>query len=236
VSLEIVIPKRFNGPPASAHGGYVAGAIAEALGETVEVTLRRPPPLDRPLRVVGTDTGGWELRDGEETVCEVTACAPLEVSIPRAPSLAEAADAVANGSPFDNNPWDGCFVCGHGRAPGDGLRIFAGRLADGRGTAAPWTPEADTGDGNGHVRPEFIWSALDCPGGAAIAPAGRQVLLGRYRVRQMAPVICGVPHVVMGWKIGGAGRKWLAGTAIFDAEGRAKACAEALWIVLKQPL
>lgn len=234
--LEIVIPGRFNGPPTSGHGGYVAGAIADALGETVEVTLRRPPPLDHPLQVVETESGAWELRDGDETVCEVCACPPLECDIPQAPTLAEAGDAVVNGSPFDNNPWNGCFVCGHGRAPGDGLRIFAGKLADGRGTAAPWTPDPGTGDENGAVRPEFIWSALDCPGGAAVAPEGRQVLLGRYRVRQIAAVRCGEPHVVMGWRIDGEGRKWRAGTAIYDAQGDVKAFAEALWIVLKEPL
>ena len=46
----IVIPRRFNGPPSSANGGYAAGALAEAAGlEDVTVQIRRPPPLETPL-------------------------------------------------------------------------------------------------------------------------------------------------------------------------------------------
>ena len=33
-----------------------------------EVTLRAPPPLDKPLDVVATDDGSWELRDGATVV------------------------------------------------------------------------------------------------------------------------------------------------------------------------
>jgi hypothetical protein len=43
--------ERFCGPPATANGGYACGAIAELLSGGVEVTLRRPPPLGRPLRL-----------------------------------------------------------------------------------------------------------------------------------------------------------------------------------------
>jgi hypothetical protein len=49
---ELRLEERFCGPPATANGGYAWGAIAELLGDVVEVTLRRPPRLGRPLRPV----------------------------------------------------------------------------------------------------------------------------------------------------------------------------------------
>ena len=49
--VELRLGERFCGPPATANGGYACGAIAELLGDGVEVTLRRPPPLGRPLRL-----------------------------------------------------------------------------------------------------------------------------------------------------------------------------------------
>ena len=42
-----MIPRRFRGPEASANGGYTCGTIAELVdADVVEVTLRKPPPLD----------------------------------------------------------------------------------------------------------------------------------------------------------------------------------------------
>ena len=63
---ELRLGARFCGPPASAKGD-ACGAIAELLGDGVEVTLRRPPPLDRPLRLRVGDGAlvhhGYELID-----------------------------------------------------------------------------------------------------------------------------------------------------------------------------
>ena len=52
----------------------------------------------------------------------------------------------------------------------------------------PWLPEARFADDAGAVRPEFIWSALDCPGGFVIndEPAV-MILLGRMSALQSAP-------------------------------------------------
>lgn len=61
---ELRLGERFCGPPASTNGGYACGAIAELLGGGVEVTLHRPPPLGRPLRLRADD------RDGGAVVCD----------------------------------------------------------------------------------------------------------------------------------------------------------------------
>jgi hypothetical protein len=52
---ELNLGEQLCGPPATANGGYACGAIAELLGGGPEVTLRRPPPLGRPLRLLWAD-------------------------------------------------------------------------------------------------------------------------------------------------------------------------------------
>jgi len=46
----------------SANGGYACGRLASFVdADEVEVTLRLPPPLDRPLRVEATDGRAFEV-------------------------------------------------------------------------------------------------------------------------------------------------------------------------------
>jgi hypothetical protein len=65
---SIMIDKRYCGPPNSGNGGYVCGRLARHIPGGAEVTLRAPPPLDKPLDVVAMDDGLWELRDGAAVV------------------------------------------------------------------------------------------------------------------------------------------------------------------------
>ena len=51
VSEEVVIGRRFNGPPDSAHGGYARRDGGSVLGLVAAVSLRMPPPLEQPLSV-----------------------------------------------------------------------------------------------------------------------------------------------------------------------------------------
>ena len=57
----VTIDRRYRGPLTSANGGYAAGVLGARLGAAAEVTLRLPPPLERPLRV---------REDGERLVLE----------------------------------------------------------------------------------------------------------------------------------------------------------------------
>src|SRR6267154_1295695 len=65
---SVIIDKRYCGPPNSGNGGYICGRLARHIPGGAEVTLRAPPPLDRPLDVAAMDDGSWELRDGAAVV------------------------------------------------------------------------------------------------------------------------------------------------------------------------
>ena len=217
----ITIPARFNGPPGSANGGYACGLVAALLGGHAEVTLRRPPPLDRPLPV---RRGGdrVEIVDGETLVAEAEP-ASVELDVPEPVSVDEAREASRDYVGFRAHAYPTCFVCGPERS--DGLGVFPGPVAGRDLVASPWTPPADVPD-------ELVWAALDCPSGWAIDQFSREgVLLGRLAARIIAEPAPGEPHVVLGWPLGADGRKRFAGSAILTANGRPLAVARSTWLV-----
>jgi hypothetical protein len=65
--MELVVAPRFNGPAGSANGGYTCGLVADLVDGIAEVTLRRPPPLGRPLSAEGDDDRVL-VRDGDALV------------------------------------------------------------------------------------------------------------------------------------------------------------------------
>jgi len=231
----LILHHRFNGPPASGNGGYVGGALAARLGApSVQVTLRSPPPLDRPLRLHPTADGGVSLFDGDTLLAEAIA-APLALEVPAPPELeaAEAAGAIARmraGSRI-GNPYDHCFGCGIARD--DGLRIVPGPVGDDGLVAAAWTPAASLADATGIVPAEIAWAALDCPAGIAWGlrlPEGPTTMTGRITAEIDVPLRVGETYVVLGWPIAQDGRKLHAGTAIIGADGRVRARSLQLWL------
>jgi hypothetical protein len=232
----VAIPHRFNGPPGSANGGYVCGLVAGLVGaEVVGVSLRLPPPLERPL-TVARDGDRIELLDGDRPVAD-GAPAELRLEVPAAASPAEAARASADWRErwFGPHPFPTCFVCGPEREPGDGLRVFPGELRDGV-FAADWTPHGSLDDGSGHVRPEFVWAALDCPTSAPVAnfASGPPMVLARLTARLGCSVKVGEPHAIVSWPLAADGRKHHAACALFDSTGRLLCASQALWIELRQ--
>ena len=52
MSATVTIARRFRGPLTSANGGYTCGLLAGFVpAPAAEVSLRLPPPLERPLTV-----------------------------------------------------------------------------------------------------------------------------------------------------------------------------------------
>jgi hypothetical protein len=217
------IDARFNGPPGSANGGYTCGLLAELVGGPAEVTLRRPPPLARPLEAARAD-GTVRLLDGDAVVAEA---APAEVVIdPPEPVGADEAERAAARYPgFRQHAFPTCFVCGPERREGDGLRIFAGPVPGRDVFAAPWVAPAD-------VAPRLVWAALDCPGAIAVGfPDRGETVLGRLAARVVAVPEPGERCVVVAWPLGEDGRKLYAGTALFAEDGESLAVARATWII-----
>ncbi len=191
----------------------------------------RPPPLEKPLGVERGDR--LRIVDGDAIVIEATA-ASFDVDVPDPVALDAAIAASEHYVGFKDHPFATCFVCGPERRDGDGLRIFPGRVGESRLLAAPWTPTADLADDEGKVRPEFVWAALDCPGGwASIGGLERPSVLGTMAARQLDDVVAGEEYVAVGWPIGSEGRKDFVGSALFTADGRLVGEAAATWIVFK---
>jgi hypothetical protein len=250
----MLIPARFNGPPGSGNGGWCAGTFAAAAGARVggpgyQVTLRVPPPLETPL---SWSDGVVRAPDGT-LVAEVLPVArdpnddgpnddgpnddgpngdgpngdgPDDGVGPVVPAAAylDAVGAAAAYPGFVDHPFPGCYVCGPDRAEGDGLRIFPGRLADGR-TAAPWTVPPD-------VTAATMWAALDCPGGWAVLGAGRPYLLGRIAAAVAVLPEPGAACVVVGACSAARGRKAQVRSTVYGPRGRPLATARATWIAI----
>jgi hypothetical protein len=234
MAASLTIGRRFNGPPASGHGGYTCGLVAAAGdGAGVAVSLRTPPPLERPL-TVDRDGGTIAVRDGDAVVALAEPAVVTVEPVPMPQPTPPAPDDPVYGE-LHRHPFPGCFACGPAREPGDGLRIFASRVigADGL-VAAWWTPDGSLGR-DGDVAPEFVWAALDCPTGHACA-IERPAVLARLAVRQLAPVRIGEPHVVAAWPTARDGRKHHAAGCLYALDGTPLAVSEALWIELRDPV
>jgi hypothetical protein len=240
----LTVAARFRGPPNSGNGGYVCGVVAARLTGNrhalpdqlaAEVTLRSPVPLDRPMSVL-RDEGGVHVTSGETLIAEAT-LTQLELDVPTPPSWDQALAAASRSASFMEG-FGGrvgvhpiCFCCGAEVANDEGLRVFAGATEGFDGVAAAWQPDASFGDAEGWLPPEYVWTALDCPGQGAFLAAGiRTGLLGRMAARIERPVSVRQRNIVIGWRVGIEGRKHYAGTAIFDEAGICCAYAKATWI------
>jgi hypothetical protein len=217
---EVIIDTRFCGPPTTANGGYTCGLLARSIDGPAEVTLRSPPPLERPLRIEGTI-----LLDGDRVVAEAK---PAEggFEVPAPVSLDEALAATEHYEWMHDHPYPTCFVCGPERAEHDGMRIFPSPVEGRDVYAAPWTPDPDL------TRPEFTWAALDCPSGLVtntFEAVGR-ILLGRLTADLRGAPRTGEDHVLTAWPISRDGRKLHTGSALFTASGELLASANAVWI------
>ena len=234
----LTIPARFNGPPGSANGGYTCGRVAQLVdAEEVEVSLRKPPPLERPLEVV-RDGERVELRDGDTLVAE-GGPAELVFDVPDALARGEVAAAEESGREVwtAEHPFPSCIVCGPARDAGDGMRIFPAALRGHDGLfGACWTPRDTDGDGEGWVRPELVWAALDCPTSAPVANWGEgpPMVLASLAARLGCRVRVGEPHTILSWSIEVEGRKRRAAAALYDSDGIFTCASRALWIELRE--
>lgn len=233
MSSIVTIAAKYNGPPDSGNGGYSCGMLAAFIDGPARVRLHVPPPLDTPLAVREKEPGGVAMYDREVMVASAFP-APFELDVPPAPSLEAARDAIARYPAYEGHVFPTCYVCGPGRPAHDGLELFTGPVTDWSLLASPWQPAPYMLDEKGMVRPEIVWSALDCPGYfACMGENTRAAVLGELQADLPSPVPGDQPLVVFSWPLGKDGRKRYAGSAIATASGEVLARARATWILLK---
>jgi hypothetical protein len=247
---DLIVPARFCGPPSSGNGGWSAGAIAALAGEdcpedharpwpTVSVSLLAPPPLDTPMAVRPDEDGGVVATYDQRPVLRAR-CTHEDLTEVEPVEAADARAAMASFQGLTSHPFPTCFGCGTGRAEGDGLRIFPGRVADQDGlarVASTWTPDPSDGE-NWHVygdeRPRvsfpITWAALDCVGGWAGDLEERLMVLARMSARIDSLPEIGEEHVLVGLGRRRDGRKAWTSSTLYDADGRVVGTAEHLWV------
>lgn len=241
---SLTVPARFNGPPTSGNGGWTCGAVAEAAGTLgavppLTVSLKAPPPLDVELTLTPDDGAGWTLAGPDG--------GPVAVVRPDAVLVGKDADpgpavdlktvraAEASYGGLSGHPFPTCFVCGPDREPGDGLRIFPGRLPEDAGerVAATWTPAPSVADSDGRVGTAVTWAALDCVGGWSSDLEKRPMVLAAMSAGlepRQAPPETGSAYVVVGRHVRTEGRKTWTASGMYDDRGRLVARAQHLWI------
>ena len=229
MSEFITIDSRFNGPPTTGNGGYVCGLLANYIGSQAEVTLIKPPPLDRQLGISVASNDSVQLMDGESIIA-VGEATYLQMNTPGPPTYEEVLAAESRYIGFASHAYPTCFVCGPDREEGDGLRIFAGRIDGTDFYAAHWTPLPSLSSDDGLIASEYLWAALDCPGYFAAAASEEAVaVLGRFAVNIIVRPRPGERCIVLGWKLGREGRKRYAGTALFAQDGTLFGNGKATW-------
>lgn len=244
---RLLVPARFNGPPRSANGGYVASRVASYVGVTsadetaphgvepraVTVVLRSPVPLDTPLDVTVTgddvivELGGGRVAEARPGELDTDPLEPVSY-----------ADAVAARERFagtERHPMPTCFGCGPARAEGDGLRIAPGAVGDGR-VATSWTPDESLlaeSDESGVIPAEFAWTVLDCTAGWAWDFGAEAALLGTVTgIVDEAPY-AGDRCVAVAGVLGREGRKVRTASTLYDSDGRVLGRAQSIWIVVE---
>ena len=246
---DLLVPRRFCGPPTSGNGGWTAGALATLVGAAapddhsepwpaISVSLRMPPPLDTPMPVSTSADVTEATLDGAVVARAEPSDAPLTLVEPV--PAAEARSAEASYAGRSSHPFPTCFVCGLERE--DGLRIFPGRVGDQDGAprvAATWTPDATVAedfhayvDDSPRASLATTWAALDCVGGWAGGLEGRLMVLARMTARVDALPVVGEEHVVVGLALGREGRKTITASTLHDSDGRVVGRAEHLWVAV----
>jgi len=229
----LTIPHRFHGPPDSGNGGWSAGAAARFVGDgPVEVTLRMPPPLERPLAVERTD-GAVRVLDGDEVVIEARPAADS----PAPPPPVDAGEAACSGLDPDevlpDHIFPSCFTCGPQREEGDGLRLLPGAVDAPGLVATTWVPHESMLGPEGAVAPEVLWAALDCPTYWVHRDREIAAVLGRLTADIQGEAHAGEELVVVARDDGAEGRKLLSSSALYGPDGSLVAAARAVWITIE---
>lgn len=231
---DLEIPRRYNGPTATANGGYACGAVARFVGGAAEVTLRHPPPLDTPLDVALGCDGRVTVREGDILVAEGGPGEVSDLRPPVRPTVAQAREAMRAHPGFGRSDLlSSCFVCGPERH--DGLGMHFGPMPGWpKLNASLLVGDATLPHEGDELAAEIAWAALDCVSYTAeLWRAPQPSLLASMTAEVLRRPLVGEPVVAVGWPLETHGRRHIAGSALLDAEGRLLGRARVLWIRLR---
>ena len=241
VMASLNFATRFQGPPRSANGGYVAGSLIDAVFGTDDATytvrLSRPPALETDLDVVEAD-GVAELRDPDGLVARALRDdRELEPVTPVDLRLAGRAESSFPG--LLSHPFPACFGCGTGAD--QGLRVHPGEVeaaVEGRRrvatawVATPQHPLRDV-DGEGdELSLATTWAAIDCAGGWAAHIEKMPIVLGQMTGRVLRLPRVDQRHVIVAEERSREGRRINTATSLYDGDGGLMATAEQVWITI----
>jgi hypothetical protein len=230
------IPERFNGPPATANGGFACGAVARHVAGPAEVTLRRPPPVGTPLEVTADALGRVIVHDGDALVAHAGPADLSGLRPPVLPTIAQAREAMRDHPGFGRRHLlSDCFVCGPERRDGLGLH-FGPMPGWPKLNAALLVGDATLPHHGDTLADEIAWSALDCVSHTPeLSRAPQPSLLAAMAAEVLEPLRLGEPIVAVGWPLETEGRRHRAASALLDGDGRLLARARTLWIRLRGP-
>lgn len=239
---RLTIPLGYVGPPKIANGGYVCGLMAKLIDGPADVLIRKPTPVGQEMQVVTEGDGTYYLIDDEKVVVQAKETS-FDLEVPKPPTYEMAVEAAKTSIALKNSPYPGmktlgihpfCFCCGADSSEVRGLKIHPGRINGSEMVAAPWIPAPELGNESGYVRPEFIWTALDCPGAFAFLEltGHRPGMSGRLVGKIDLPLLIGELCVVIAWPVAIEGKKLFAGTALFNSLGLPVGRVLATWISL----
>jgi hypothetical protein len=239
---QIIIARRFRGPPQSGNGGFVSGMFANLTDPLdtacIEVTLRSPTPLDQPMRAKVDSLGNTVVHHDSTVIADIKpAQITMDVVQPPSRSMIKRAAPTSYSLLKNLNPLvptgigfhPGCFCCGADRTTG--LGIFAAPVED--GVAALWSTKSAWADAGGFLPREFLWTAMDCPGQFAFLVKGIKTgMLGRMTAQLYTLPKAGDELIITAWPIKIEGKKHFAGSAIFNDNQQLIARAITVWIGL----
>jgi hypothetical protein len=234
---EILISRHFEGPTDITLGGYISGLMSVYLeSPTVEVTMRKPTLMERPLILDTLTPDRVFLYDGDTLLNEARPV-DLEMEIPAPVTLEQAKKAARRDkvAAFPN-----CFGCGSARTEDTGLHLRSGPVEGRNMVAIDWTPRASAvGAEEGEQVPEImVLTALECPIAKAMELGLKKpeetAVLGRMTTKVIDLPRVGAPCFFMGWPIERAGRRIEIAGTLHDEKGEILAMTRLTFVVLKE--
>ena len=235
---EIVISRHFEGPTDLTLGGYISGLMAAHLdSDTVEVTMRKPTLMERPLVLDTTTPDRVFLYDGDTLLNEARPV-ELDMEIPEPISLAQAKKASRRDTvaAFPN-----CFGCGSARTEETGLHLRSGPVEGRDIVAIDWVPSAAVvGVREDERAPEtMVLTAMECPIAKAmelkdLRKPEEMAVLGRMTTKVIELPLVGESCYFMGWPIERVNRRIEMAGTLNSEKGETLVMCRLTFVVLRE--